>query len=59
MNLLIEILLIALLIKTMNLNAALIWILYAVSKALGQIYIMWEEGIRQAFLKHYSKKSRR
>ena len=59
MNLLLEILLIALLIKTMGLNAVIIWTLYVASKALGQLYIMWEEGIRQTFLKHFKKKSRR
>lgn len=59
MNLLIEILIIILLIKTMNLNAALIWTLYVVSKVLGQLYIMWEEGIRQTFIKHLNKKARR
>ncbi len=59
MNLLLEILLIALLIKTMGLNAVMIWTLYAVSKVLGQLYIMWEEGIRQTFIKHFKKKSRK
>jgi hypothetical protein len=59
MNLLIEILIVAFLIKAMGLNAALIWALYAISKLLGQLYIMWEEGLRQTFLTHFKKKSRR
>lgn len=59
MNIVVEILILILLIKTLNLNAALIWIIYAVSKILGQFYIMWEEGLRQTFLTHFKKKSRR
>lgn len=56
MNLLLEILLIALLIKTMGLSAVIIWTLYVMSKLLGQLYIMWEEGLKQVFLIHYKKK---
>ena len=56
MNLVIEILLLILLIKTLNINAVLIWSLYIVSKILGQFYIMWEEGVRQTFLIHFKKK---
>jgi len=59
MNLLLEILLIALLIKTMGLSAVIIWTLYVVSKILGQLYIMWEEGLKQVFLIHYKKKSKK
>ncbi|RLE39497.1 hypothetical protein DRJ17_00930 [Candidatus Woesearchaeota archaeon] len=59
MNLVIEVLILTYLIKTMNLNAILLWSLYAVSKVLEQVYIMWEEGLRQAFLMHFKKKARR
>jgi len=58
MNLIIEILLLILLIKTLNVNAVLIWSLYVVSKILGQLYIMWEEGVRQTFLMHFKKRSK-
>jgi O-antigen/teichoic acid export membrane protein len=56
MNIVIEILLLILLIKTMNLNPAVIWIVYVISKLLSQVYIMWEEGLRQSFLKHFKIK---
>ncbi|MCF7798898.1 hypothetical protein K9M74_03270 [Candidatus Woesearchaeota archaeon] len=59
MNLLLEILLVALLIKTMGLSAVIIWTLYVVSKILGQLYIMWEEGLKQVFLIHYKKKTKK
>ena len=59
MNIVIEILLLILLIKTMNLNPAVIWIVYVISKLLSQVYIMWEEGLRQSFLKHFKTKSKR
>jgi len=59
MNILLEILLVALLIKTMGLSAVIIWTLYVVSKILGQLYIMWKEGLKQVFLIHYKKRAKK
>lgn len=59
MNLLLEILILMYLIKIMDLNGIMIFGLYVVCKILGQVYIMWEEGIRQVFLVHYKKKAKK